>query len=200
MTDIDTKLREFLARKGIAVAGTSERALRREDALKRVDALSRGRAAILGGDVHYVRGTGLESAYADWHVERSEGESESEFLGRSCETARKYIRTFPERPGNEPAFVLVTSAAPEGTKMLTEEQTLLLQHVVEKRMPGEAHMVHHAVQGTLTREERERICMAIAAEFAESGIDEESEPTGEGLKLEGLLDEIDRPNLAASRR
>jgi len=106
MTDIDVRILSLLMEKGVAVIGTAERAMCRDDALTCVDLLSCHRVAILGGDVYYVRGSGLEPAYENWYVERVAGEPEPVFLERSYATAREYIQAFPERPGRRPLFVI----------------------------------------------------------------------------------------------
>lgn len=108
MSDIDASVRVLLAEQGIAIAGTNERAVTREVALSCVRLLKGTGTPILGGDVYYVRGTGLEPAYANWHNDRTAGESEAAFLQRSSEAARRYIENFPEHPGKQPVFVLVT--------------------------------------------------------------------------------------------
>lgn len=80
--------------------------------------------------------------------------------------------------------------------MLTEQQRVLLRYVVDKYLQGEEQLSNRAAEGTLTRDECERICAAIGAEFAEAGTDDLSEPTARGLELEELLDEVNRPNLS----
>jgi hypothetical protein len=79
---------------------------------------------------------------------------------------------------------------------LTEQQITLLRDVVGKRLPNESHLITRAARNTLSREEREHLCAAIGAEFAETGVDKQSEPTARGLELETLLDEINRPNIS----
>jgi hypothetical protein len=47
----------------------------------------------------------------------------------------------------------------------------------------------------LSRKERQMICTAIGLEFTTSGIGPDYEPLPRGLKLETLLDVVNRPNL-----
>ena len=109
MRDIESYVRSLLADKGLILAGTSERALLRQDALRCVQLFRQGQVPILGGDVYHARGGELEPAYANWHADRAPGESLDEFVARASDVAWKYIHGFPERPGDVPAFVFVTA-------------------------------------------------------------------------------------------
>lgn len=76
----------------------------------------------------------------------------------------------------------------------SDEQTLLLD--VVRRWRGDDDALLAAVtSGELSREQRSELCEIIGAEFAESGLDLQSEPTKYGLRLEQLLDAVNRPNL-----
>lgn len=81
---------------------------------------------------------------------------------------------------------------------LSREQMQLLRDVVRKHLPSDERVIAAVEENTLTDEDRRRLCAAVGAEFAETGIDEESEPTPRGHELEALLDELNRPNLSAS--
>lgn len=79
---------------------------------------------------------------------------------------------------------------------LSAGQADLLREVLQKRAPSElATILPRALANRLGREERERVSLLIGAEFAETGLDADSEPLPRGLKLEELLDVINRPNL-----
>lgn len=81
---------------------------------------------------------------------------------------------------------------------LSGKQMQLLRDVVRNRLPNDERLIAAVEGNTLTHEDRRRLCAAVGAEFAETGIDEESEPTPRGLDLEALLDELNRPNLSDS--
>lgn len=78
--------------------------------------------------------------------------------------------------------------------VLEPEQLTLLRDVLHRRRPDLIHLVT-SDPNTLSRDERLRLCEVIAAEFAEKGLGEDFEPTANGLKLEELLNAINRPNL-----
>ena len=80
---------------------------------------------------------------------------------------------------------------------LREDQVSLLHEVLEKRAPDAlATLLPKVEANSLSREERHRVCDLIGAELAETGFDANSEPLARGLKLEDLLDVINRPNLS----
>jgi hypothetical protein len=82
------------------------------------------------------------------------------------------------------------------TSPLKAEQVSLLREVLERRAPDLLPtLLPKAEANTLERDERLRLCELIGAEFAETGIDADSEPLPRGLKLEELIDVINRPNL-----
>lgn len=84
-------------------------------------------------------------------------------------------------------------------KPLTADERELLLEVMKKRSPDFVELVfERAAENTLTRDERERLCDLLGAEFAETGLGEDSEPTSRGMRLEALLDLINRPNLSSS--
>jgi hypothetical protein len=71
-------------------------------------------------------------------------------------------------------------------KPLSPEQRTLLREVIEQRAPE---------MNLLNTKERKAICEAISTDFLYSGIGPDDEPLPRGLKLETLLDVINRPNL-----
>lgn len=81
-------------------------------------------------------------------------------------------------------------------KPLKAEHVSLLREVLERRAPDLlATLLPKAEANTLDRDERLWLCELIGAEFAETGLDADSEPLPRGLKLEEILDVINRPNL-----
>jgi hypothetical protein len=87
----------------------------------------------------------------------------------------------------------------ETAKPLNVDQASLLHEVLEKRAPDAlASLFPKARANTLDRDQRLRLCELIGAELAETGLDADSEPLPRGLKLEELIDVINRPNLFAS--
>ena len=82
------------------------------------------------------------------------------------------------------------------TKPLRRDESELLLEVLKKRAPELVTSVFERAKGNLLeRDERERLCRLLGAEFAETGMDEESEPTPRGMRLEALLDVLNRPNI-----
>lgn len=67
---------------------------------------------VLGGDVYYLRDSTIEPAYANWHVDRRETETESALVLRSCEQSRDYLNSLePAPPGSEYLIVIVTKVS-----------------------------------------------------------------------------------------
>lgn len=99
---------QILAAKGVSLGklGLREVALRREDALDAIQAFRESSLPILGGDVYFEQQGNVEPAYANWYVDRHDGESREEFADRSCSRAEKYIADFPGTD-KQPLFVLV---------------------------------------------------------------------------------------------
>jgi len=80
---------------------------------------------------------------------------------------------------------------------LKAEDVSLLREVLNRRAPDRvATLLPKAEASTLDRDERSLLCELVGAEFAETGLDADSEPTPRGLRLEELLDVINRPNLS----
>jgi hypothetical protein len=81
-------------------------------------------------------------------------------------------------------------------RKLNSEHVSLLREVLERRAPDlVATLLPRAAASSLERDERSQLCELVGAEFAETGLNADSEPTPRGLKLEALLDVINRPNL-----
>ena len=86
--------------------GLSEIALERIDALLAVQLFRKTSIPILGGDVYFKHGEGVEIAYANWHSDQRAGEGRDQFVMRSCLETENYIRNFPPSDA-VPLFVLV---------------------------------------------------------------------------------------------
>ncbi len=83
------------------------------------------------------------------------------------------------------------------TARLEPQDVELLREVLDKRAPSwTAAVLPKAISSQLDQYERGQLCELIGAEFAETGLGAEDEPLPRGLKLEELLDKINRPNLA----
>jgi uncharacterized protein (DUF1330 family) len=108
-------LEQMLVAKGISLEelGLREVGLLRGDALQAVELLRESSVPILGGDVYFIRGEGVEQAFANWHTDEHTGEGRSEFAERSCRHTTKYIEAFPHREDVTPVFVLVVSQSQE---------------------------------------------------------------------------------------
>lgn len=79
---------------------------------------------------------------------------------------------------------------------LKNDEIALLQSVLEKRAPALlAILLPKAKANAFNRDERRQLCELLGSEFAEIGIDEDEEPLPHGLRLEALIDVINRPNI-----
>ncbi len=104
---------QILASKGVSLGklGLQDVALRRADALRVIQLLRDSLVPILGGDVYLERTGGIDVGYANWHVDRQNGEDPDEFVTRSCIRAERYVAEFPQRVDEKPLFVLVVASA-----------------------------------------------------------------------------------------
>ena len=78
---------------------------------------------------------------------------------------------------------------------LRESELALLREVVERRAGDLLVLLPKAAANTLMPAERTLLCELLTAEFAETGIGDDSEPTPRGFLLEELIDVINGPNL-----
>lgn len=110
MTNIE-QYEHILATKGISLEtlGLDDIALRADDAICAIRALKYSSVPILGGDVYLEQQGGIKPGFANWYVDRREGEAQQEFAVRSCLKAEDYIAGFPRRADEQPLFVLVPS-------------------------------------------------------------------------------------------
>ena len=76
----------------------------------------------------------------------------------------------------------------------SEDMSVLLE-VLRRRRAERIELLVAVEAEALSAVQRSEICEVLGEEFAEHGLDEESEPTSYGLKVERILDTINRPNL-----
>jgi hypothetical protein len=78
---------------------------------------------------------------------------------------------------------------------LSEDHKSLVLEVLRRRSADRGDLRNAVESGELSSPQRSELCQILGSEFAERGLDGESEPTGYGLRLEEALDAINRPNL-----
>ena len=79
---------------------------------------------------------------------------------------------------------------------LSTEDITLLREVLDRYTPtSSTELVLRAQAGILTREEQLTICELLSAEFQAAGLQVDWEPNQRGLKLESLLDKVNRMGL-----
>lgn len=109
-TDVTTLLRQ----RGISIAPewSNEIGLTREDAISVLRVLREEGRAVLGGDVYHQTAGEIKSAYANWHCDRTAGESDDEYVNRSVKAGIEYVSRYPEAgSGQTPLFVLVLASS-----------------------------------------------------------------------------------------
>jgi hypothetical protein len=105
----ETEYRHLLDSRGtplLQILGIAETGLSRDDAILAVNLLRSASIPILGGDVYFQKGAGIEPAYAYWHSDPIDGEGHDSFVTRSCLHSKNYVESFPSTE-NTPLFVLV---------------------------------------------------------------------------------------------
>jgi hypothetical protein len=75
------------------------------------------------------------------------------------------------------------------------EETALLHEVLERWAPERTDLRTASDQDFLTAGQRTELCELITKELVASGLGADDEPTPRGLRLEGLLDAVNRANL-----
>jgi hypothetical protein len=80
-------------------------------------------------------------------------------------------------------------------RRLIPEQKALLREVIARQAPELLPMLPRAELNVLFPHERQQLCQLISHEFMQSGRRPDDEPNARGLKLEDLLDVINRPSL-----
>ncbi len=73
---------------------------------------------------------------------------------------------------------------------LADNMLLLLQRAVERHVPELLPLTESVGKEPLTETDREALRSAVLAEFLNSGLDGDDEPTPYGLELEGLIDAL----------
>jgi hypothetical protein len=92
--------------------GIDDVAWTKEDARRVLDSIRGSNIAVLGGDVFKEHSDGLEPAYDNWHCDRVQGESLTDYATRSLEHAWSYVERYPPEPTHNEYFRLVLSDAP----------------------------------------------------------------------------------------
>jgi hypothetical protein len=88
--------------------GGAEVALVFEDTLTAIKLARDAGIQILGGDVYVRRAGRLVLAYANWHTDKQQGESEEDYARRTWEESEAYLQRYP-KSAEEPLFVLVVA-------------------------------------------------------------------------------------------
>jgi len=79
-----------------------------------------------------------------------------------------------------------------------EERDLLLD-VIRARRSGREDLLQAVMKDAISASQRTELCEMLSEEFAERGLDANSEPNAYGLRVESLLDSVNRPNLFPSK-
>jgi hypothetical protein len=82
--------------------------------------------------------------------------------------------------------------------LIGKERDLLLD-VVRARASDREDLLQAVIADEISARERAELCEILGSEFAERGLDADSEPNSYGLRLERLIDSINRPNLHPSK-
>lgn len=81
-------------------------------------------------------------------------------------------------------------------RKLKPEEMALLHEVLERWAPPERpELRERAEQNALSPIERREVCELITKELMATGLGPRDEPTQRGLRLEALIDAVNRPNL-----
>ena len=78
---------------------------------------------------------------------------------------------------------------------LSKEELALAREVIDAQAPRRSDLWGALQSQEMTPSQREELAHLITLEFAASGLRPDDEPNERGLRLESLLDEINRPNL-----
>jgi hypothetical protein len=78
---------------------------------------------------------------------------------------------------------------------LTTEELELMREVLKHHAPMDDDLKIAITKNALTADQRTLLCHLITLELVGTGLREDDEPNERGLRLEALLDEVNRPNL-----
>ncbi len=87
--------------------GVNNWALSKEQALRVLDMFEMQNIAVLGGDVYEMINSLPSSNYDNWCCDQNANESLDEYVSRSNDYAKRYIRNYRSSTGREVLFVLV---------------------------------------------------------------------------------------------
>jgi hypothetical protein len=79
-------------------------------------------------------------------------------------------------------------------RRLKADELELLHEVVKHQAPARADLRSALESNALTLGQRRELCELIGKEFMDSGLGKDDEPSPRGLRLEALLDAVNRPN------
>jgi hypothetical protein len=108
---LPVEFQDLLRTRGIPLSqlGVDGHALAESDALRGLEILLAAERPALGGDVYVIRNRTVATGYANWRSDPRADESSGDFLLRSHEEARTYIRRFPQKMATEAVFTLATT-------------------------------------------------------------------------------------------
>jgi hypothetical protein len=80
-------------------------------------------------------------------------------------------------------------------RKLKPDERALLCDVLQQWAPHRPELIDRIDRNVLSAIERREVCEFITNELMTSGLDPSDEPTPRGLRLEALIDAVNRPNL-----
>lgn len=83
--------------------------------------------------------------------------------------------------------------------VLKREDRDLLLNVIRARRSGREELLQAVMKDAISASQRAELCEMLGEELAERGLDASSEPNAYGLRVESLLDSVNRPNLYPSK-
>jgi hypothetical protein len=82
---------------------------------------------------------------------------------------------------------------------LNSDERKLLLDVLRARCADREDLIKAVMADSLSSDTRSDLCEILGNELAERGLDVNSEPTAYGMRIEGVIDSVNRPNLGQSR-
>ena len=80
-------------------------------------------------------------------------------------------------------------------RKLKPEELALVREVLHRWAPNRPELLERTDQNTLSPSERREVGELITKELMASGLGSDDEPTQRGIRLEALIDAVNRPNL-----
>lgn len=88
--------------------GIDAYAFPKQQALNIISKLKKNYVPILGGDVYCLNNGLIIDSYDSWYCNLEAGETQQNFVERSCFVAKKYIENYPENDIVKKLFSIVT--------------------------------------------------------------------------------------------